>query len=187
MSRCEGDEFVDQVRSFINGLDGVHWPTIALAAAVLVVLLVLGPVGAAAARSADRDARWRRLSSSVFLAGPQRDSRSSATIPSGLPTPRIATDIRSPTWWHPVDPGRRHRDRRVLRQRVDGPHVSRPAMASEWTPTPSCARWASATSGTGLLHGLPGELQRQPHRARRRTRQPHPALFGGHAGVRASW
>jgi high affinity sulfate transporter 1 len=37
----EGDEFLDQMRSFINGLGEVHWLTIALALAVLVVLLVL--------------------------------------------------------------------------------------------------------------------------------------------------
>jgi SulP family sulfate permease len=37
----DGDEFLDQIRSFVAGLDDVHWPTIALAAAVLVVLLVL--------------------------------------------------------------------------------------------------------------------------------------------------
>ncbi|HET9563450.1 MAG TPA: sulfate permease [Mycobacterium sp.] len=40
----EGDEFVDQMRSFIEGLDGVHWPTIALSVAVLVVLLTLARV-----------------------------------------------------------------------------------------------------------------------------------------------
>ncbi len=40
----EGDEFVDQVRSFIKGLDGAHWPTIALSVAVLVVLLTLARV-----------------------------------------------------------------------------------------------------------------------------------------------
>src|SRR6201988_4122548 len=37
----EGDEFLDQIRSFVNGLDELHWPTVALAAALLVVLLVL--------------------------------------------------------------------------------------------------------------------------------------------------
>jgi high affinity sulfate transporter 1 len=37
----EGDEFVDQVRSFAAVLDQVHWPTLALSAAVLVVLLAL--------------------------------------------------------------------------------------------------------------------------------------------------
>ena len=37
----EGDEFVDQVRSFIDGLGAMHWPTIVLAVSVLVVLLVI--------------------------------------------------------------------------------------------------------------------------------------------------
>ena len=37
----DGEEFLDQMRSFISGVDGVHWPTIALAVSVLVVLLVL--------------------------------------------------------------------------------------------------------------------------------------------------
>ncbi len=40
----KGDEFVVQVRSFAAGLTEVHWPTIALSAAVLLVLLVLGRV-----------------------------------------------------------------------------------------------------------------------------------------------
>ncbi len=40
----DGDEFIDQVRSFVNGLDGVHWPTIALSVAVLVLLLTLARV-----------------------------------------------------------------------------------------------------------------------------------------------
>jgi sulfate permease, SulP family len=38
----EGEEFLDQVRSFIAGLGSVHWPTVALAVSVLVVLLVFG-------------------------------------------------------------------------------------------------------------------------------------------------
>jgi sulfate permease, SulP family len=38
----EGEEFLDQIHSFISGLGDVHWLTIALALAVLVVLLVLG-------------------------------------------------------------------------------------------------------------------------------------------------
>jgi sulfate permease, SulP family len=37
----EGEEFLDQMRSFISGLDSVHWPTIVLAVSVLAVLLVL--------------------------------------------------------------------------------------------------------------------------------------------------
>ena len=35
----EGDEFLDQMRSFIDGIDELHWPTVVLAVAVLVVLL----------------------------------------------------------------------------------------------------------------------------------------------------
>jgi sulfate permease, SulP family len=38
----EGEEFLDQVGSFIAGLGEVHWPTIALAVSVLVVLLIFG-------------------------------------------------------------------------------------------------------------------------------------------------
>ncbi|MGX9789400.1 SulP family inorganic anion transporter [Mycobacterium sp. MMS18-G62] len=38
----EGDEFIDQIRSFASGVDALHWPTIVLAAAVLALLLVLG-------------------------------------------------------------------------------------------------------------------------------------------------
>jgi SulP family sulfate permease len=37
----EGEEFLDQVRSFVGGLDKVHWPTIVLSVSVLAVLLVL--------------------------------------------------------------------------------------------------------------------------------------------------
>jgi high affinity sulfate transporter 1 len=36
----EGDEFLDQIRSFVGGIDELHWPTVVLAVAVLVVLLV---------------------------------------------------------------------------------------------------------------------------------------------------
>jgi sulfate permease, SulP family len=38
----EGEEFLDQVGSFIAGLREVHWPTVVLAMSVLVVLLVFG-------------------------------------------------------------------------------------------------------------------------------------------------
>jgi len=37
----KGDEFLDQMRSFISGIGSVHWPTVALALSVLVVLLAL--------------------------------------------------------------------------------------------------------------------------------------------------
>ena len=68
----DGDEFVDQVRSFVDGLDGVHWPTIALSVAVLVVLLASARV-VPRCRAADRDT----LATAVrrgFLTGPQRNS-----------------------------------------------------------------------------------------------------------------
>jgi SulP family sulfate permease len=83
----QGDEFVDQVRSFINGLDGVHWPTIALAAAVLVVLLVLarlvprlpGPLFAMLLATAVV---------SIFSLD-RNGIRVIGAIPSGLPTPGL--------------------------------------------------------------------------------------------------
>jgi SulP family sulfate permease len=37
----EGEEFLDQIRSFISGVGSVHWLTVVLAMSVLVVLLVL--------------------------------------------------------------------------------------------------------------------------------------------------
>jgi high affinity sulfate transporter 1 len=36
----KGEEFIDQIRSFVASLDELHWPTVTLAAAVLVVLLL---------------------------------------------------------------------------------------------------------------------------------------------------
>ncbi|RDH77283.1 solute carrier 26 family protein [Mycolicibacterium moriokaense] len=39
-----GDQFIDQVRSFLAEVDSVHWPTAVLAAAVLAILLVLARV-----------------------------------------------------------------------------------------------------------------------------------------------
>ena len=120
----EGDEFVDQVRSFIEGLDGVHWPTAALSAAVLVLLLALarlvprlpGPLIAIL------------LATAVcrgILAGPQRDSgdrRDPGRAPDARPTAgRVGGPVRA------GDPGGGHRDRCLLRQRVDGPHLRGPA------------------------------------------------------------
>jgi MFS superfamily sulfate permease-like transporter len=37
----KGDEFLDQMRSFIAGIGSAHWPRVALALSVLVVLLAL--------------------------------------------------------------------------------------------------------------------------------------------------
>lgn len=81
----EGEEFLDQLRSLISGMDGIHWPTIVLAAAVLVVLLVLawlspripGPLiailGAALAVS--------------LLSLDRNGIKVVGEIPAGLPTP----------------------------------------------------------------------------------------------------
>jgi sulfate permease, SulP family len=81
----EGEEFLDQVRSFIAGLGEVHWPTVVLAAAVLVVLLVLawltpripGPLIAILAAA---------LVVSVFSLD-RNGIKVVGDIPSGLPTP----------------------------------------------------------------------------------------------------
>jgi high affinity sulfate transporter 1 len=43
-TKVEGDEFIDQMWSFLTGLHAVHWPTFALSAAVLAALLILGRV-----------------------------------------------------------------------------------------------------------------------------------------------
>lgn len=37
----DGSEFVDQVASFVTGLNGVHWPTVALSLSALTLLFVL--------------------------------------------------------------------------------------------------------------------------------------------------
>lgn len=83
----EGDDFVDEIRSFVEGLGGVHWPTLALAVTVLAALLTLarllprlpGPLiavllatAAVAAFSLDRNG--------IRVIG---------AIPSGLPTPGL--------------------------------------------------------------------------------------------------
>jgi sulfate permease, SulP family len=83
----EGEEFLDQVKSFVGVLDEVHWPTIVLSLSVLVVLLVLaqltpklpGPLLAILVAA---------LIVSVFSL--QRNGiKTVGEIPSGLPTPGI--------------------------------------------------------------------------------------------------
>jgi len=54
----EGDEFVDQVRSFVAGVSGAHWPTVALATAVLVMLLAIGRVAPKFPGAWQRPPRW---------------------------------------------------------------------------------------------------------------------------------
>jgi SulP family sulfate permease len=83
----EGDEFVDQMRSFVAGLNELHWPTIALAAGVLVVLLVFawlaprlpGPLIAILVAAAV---------ASVFSLD-RNGIKVVGDIPSGLPTPGL--------------------------------------------------------------------------------------------------
>jgi len=83
----EGDEFVDQVRSFVAGVGGAHWPTVALATAVLVMLLAIGRVapkfpGALVAVLA-------ATAAVVVFALETRGIRVVGEIPAGLPTPTV--------------------------------------------------------------------------------------------------
>lgn len=83
----DGDEFLDQMRSFVSGIGSVHWPTIALASAVLVVLLVLawvtpripGPLIAILAAA---------LVVSVFSLH-HNGIKVIGEVPGGLPTPGL--------------------------------------------------------------------------------------------------
>lgn len=83
----DGQEFVDQVRSFMAGIGDVHWPTVALAAAVLAMLLALAR-------------RWPRVpgpliailfaTAVVAAFSLERNGiRVIGAIPSGLPTPDV--------------------------------------------------------------------------------------------------
>jgi high affinity sulfate transporter 1 len=83
----EGDEFIDQVRSFVAGVGGAHWPTVALATAVLVMLLAIGRVapkfpGALVAVLA-------ATAAVVVFALETRGIRVVGEIPAGLPTPSV--------------------------------------------------------------------------------------------------
>jgi sulfate permease, SulP family len=83
----EGEEFLDQVRSFAGGLDELHWPTVVLAVSVLVVLLVFGrltprlpgPLIAILAAA---------VVVSVFSLD-RNGIKTVGEIPSGLPTPGL--------------------------------------------------------------------------------------------------
>ena len=178
----EGDEFVDQVRSFINGLTACigrrsrcRWRC------SLCCWRWHG--WCRGSRASDRDAAGDRRRRGI-LVGPQRDSGDRRDPERAADARAARYRIRGPS--SAGDPGGGYRDRRVLRQRVDRPHVRGPP----W-PAGGCQRRAA---GAGRLQRrdrsdarISGQLQRQPHRARRRARQPHPAVFVGHAGVRACW
>ena len=92
-----GDEFVRQMRSFAAGISQAHWPTIALAASVLALLLLL--------------ARWAPrapgpliavLAATAAVAALSLDANGIdvvGQIPAGLPTPACHVS-RSMSWWH---------------------------------------------------------------------------------------
>ena len=83
----EGEEFIDQIRSFVAGLDELHWPTVTLAAAVLVVLLLFawltprlpGPLIAILVAA---------VVVSVFALH-RSGIKTVGEIPGGLPTPAV--------------------------------------------------------------------------------------------------
>ena len=83
----EGDEFVDQLRSFVAGVGGAHWPTVALALVVLVMLLAISRVapkfpGALVAVLA-------ATAAVEVFALEARGIRVVGEIPAGLPTPSV--------------------------------------------------------------------------------------------------
>lgn len=84
-----GDEFIDQVRSFVTGISSVHVPTVVLSAGVLALLLVLhrisprfpGPLVAVLAATA---VVW-------LLSLEDNAIRVVGSIPAGLPDPTVPT------------------------------------------------------------------------------------------------
>ena len=83
----DGDEFLDQMRSFIAGLGAVHWPTIVLATSVLALLLLLD-------RLVPRlpGALIAMLVATAVVAAlslHKNGIKVIGAIPSGLPTPMV--------------------------------------------------------------------------------------------------
>ncbi|MET0899718.1 MAG: sulfate permease [Mycobacterium sp.] len=83
----DGDEIVDQVRSFVGGIGGAHWPTVALALAVLVMLLTIGRV--APAFPGALVAVLAATAAVMAFALESRGIRVVGAIPAGLPTPSV--------------------------------------------------------------------------------------------------
>ena len=85
---AEGTEFIDQIRAFVSNVAQVHWPTVLLSVAVLVVLLALnwwkprlpGPLIGVLAAS---------LVVFVFKLDSAHGIEVVGQIPEGLPKPRV--------------------------------------------------------------------------------------------------
>ena len=83
----EGDEFIDQITSFAAGIEQLHWPTVVMAASVLLLLVSLarwiprapGPVIAVLAATACV-AAMSLVGFGIVVVG---------EVPSGLPTPGL--------------------------------------------------------------------------------------------------
>jgi len=83
----EGDEFIDQITSFAAGIEQMHWPTVVMAASVLLLLVSLarwiprapGPVIAVLAATACV-AAMSLVGFGIVVVG---------EVPSGLPTPGL--------------------------------------------------------------------------------------------------
>lgn len=83
----EGEEFIEQVSSFVAGLGALHWPTVVLSTAVLVTLLVLGRVAPRVPGSL-----IGVLAATAVVAAFALESKGIdvvGAIPGGLPTPGV--------------------------------------------------------------------------------------------------
>ena len=159
----EGEEFVDQIRSFLAGVGGFHLSTTLLALGVLVVLFALKHLPAAGARSADRGAVGDPLVM-VF-----RLDRTGIDVVGAIRPDCPHSDCRrwrSPTFAELLIPALGlARGGRWIRLTPSPRGSSRPA-ASRTTSmrTPNFARSASATSYNGLSYAGFPEFQRQLYR-----------------------
>lgn len=83
----DGDDFIAQIKAFGSGIEGVHWPTLALSVSVLILLLVLSRLsprfpGALVAVLAATAAVW-------MLDLAEGGIRVIGDIPTGLVTPDL--------------------------------------------------------------------------------------------------
>ena len=158
--------------SFVDHAGDVHWPTLLVALRCSSLLLVGAPAAAAMA-----DARCsracRRPAPSPSLALDRHGSRPHRRDPSGPAGSRASPTSRSPTFVTCCC-------RRSGWRSSPSPTTCLTAGRSparhghEIRRQPRTARAGRSNAGAGLLQRLSGELERQPHRARRRARQPQP-------------